>query len=84
MNYPNFNNHEISTIVAYSISEKSCEIARQRFYEEFGKQAPPTRTLNDWRKRLGRLLVYYRSQADQKKPNTNLRKKEARSFDGNK
>ena len=50
INYPNFNNHEISTIVAYSISEKSCEIARQPFYEEFGKQAPPTRTLNDWRK----------------------------------
>ena len=44
MNYPNFNNHEILTIVAYSISEESREIARQRFYKEFGKQAPPTRT----------------------------------------
>ena len=56
MNHPNFNNHEISTIVAYSISEKSCEIARQRFYEEFGKQAPLTRTLNDWRKRFKKSL----------------------------
>ena len=56
MNYPNFNNHEISTIVAYSISEKICEIARQRFYEEFGNQAPPTRTLNDWRKRFRETL----------------------------
>ena len=38
------------------ISEKSCEIARQRFYDEFGKQAPPTRTLNDWRKRFRETL----------------------------
>ena len=56
MNYLNFNNHEISSIVAYSLSEKSCEIARQRFYEEFGKQAPPTRTLNDWRNRFRETL----------------------------
>ena len=72
MNYPNFNNHEIS--------EKSCESARQRFYEEFGKQALPTRILNDWRKHLGRLLVYYRSQAGQKKAQHKSQKKRSKKF----
>ena len=76
MNYPNFNNHEILTIVAYSISEKS-----QRFYVEFGKQDPPTRTLNDWRKRFRETLIVLPQSS---RPKTrNLRRKEARSFDGN-
>ena len=80
MNYPNFNNHEISKIVAYSISEKNCEIARERLYEEFGKKLLLLEHLMTGQNDLGRLLVYYRSQAGQKQAQHKSQKKRSKKF----
>lgn len=51
MEYRNLNNEEISIIVALSIVY-NCEEARRQFFDRFGKDAPPARTLRHWKGRF--------------------------------
>lgn len=52
MNYPGYSNEEIAKIVSYAISYDNCEQARRRYAEEYNKEAPPVRTIRDWKKRF--------------------------------
>ena len=51
MNYRDFTNVEIATIVSYSVTY-DCEKARRMFEDNFNKQPPPARTLRDWKTRF--------------------------------
>ena len=51
MNYRDFTNCEIATIVSYSVTY-DCEKARRMFEDNFNKQPPPARTLRDWKTRF--------------------------------
>ena len=51
MNYPEFTNNEIATVVSFAIASYP-EAARRRFKEEFGKDAPPRTTIVGWMKRF--------------------------------
>ena len=73
LNYKDFSNEEIASVVGYAISD-DCEKACRRFEEEFGKEAPPSRTVRDWKKRfLTNLSILPRShggnQDNRKLPN---------------
>ena len=50
MEHRNLNNEEIATIVSLSIAF-NCEEARRQFFDRFGKDAPPARTLRHWKGR---------------------------------
>lgn len=52
MNYQGYSNEEIAKIVSYAISYDNCEQARRRYTDEYNKEAPPVRTIRDWRKRF--------------------------------
>ena len=52
MNYPGYSNEEIAKLVSYAIALDNCEAARRRFQVEFEKEAPPIRTVRDWRTRF--------------------------------
>ena len=47
MNFQGLEKEEIATLVAYSIAS-DCEKGRRRFQEEFGKEAPQSRTIRNW------------------------------------
>ena len=51
MEYRNLNNTEIASIVSFSVTF-NCEEARRMFFEKFGKEPPPARTLRDWKARF--------------------------------
>ena len=52
LNYPDFTNTEIAKLVSYAIPDDNCVSPRKRFEIEFGKEAPPIRTLRDWTTRF--------------------------------
>lgn len=56
MNYPDFTNEEIAYVVSCSIVHDNCEAARRAFTKKYHKDAPPVRTLRDWRKRFNETL----------------------------
>ena len=51
MEYRNLSNEEIATAVSLSIV-LNCEEARRQFFDRFGKDAPPARTLRHWKGRF--------------------------------
>ena len=52
MDYEGYENHEIATVVSYAITFENCEEARRQFQKKFNKDAPPVRTIREWRKRF--------------------------------
>lgn len=69
MNYPGYSNEEIGKIVAYAIAS-DCEKGRRRFEAEFHKEAPPARTVRDWKTRfLETLSVIPRSSGHKQQSN---------------
>ena len=51
MEYRDYDNEEIATIVSFSIAF-NCEEARRLFKDKFKKDPPPVRTLRDWKLRF--------------------------------
>ena len=69
MNYPGYENEEIAKIVSYAIATNR-EEARRRYSLEYHKDAPPVRTIRDWKKRfMDTLSVLPKSSAPKSHPN---------------
>ena len=51
MEYRNFTNCKIASIVSFAITF-NCEEARRMFLEQFGKEPPPVCTFRDWKARF--------------------------------
>lgn len=69
MIFGDLENEEIATLVAYSIAS-DCEKGKRRFEEEYGKEAPQSRTIRNWCKKFKETLsLLPKSKANLQHPN---------------